>query len=74
MVQRSRIRSQRLKVRKPYLFPYKEELSVGKMEFTAAGDNDLHLAGDLRDAMGGRVWFINRRDIGLSGLYGLFFP
>lgn len=53
MVQRSRIRSQRLKARKPYLFPYKEELSVGAMEFTAAGDNDLHLTGDLRDAMGG---------------------
>lgn len=35
------------------MFPYKEELSVGKMKFAAAGDNDLHLFGDLRDSMEG---------------------
>lgn len=43
------------------MFPYKEELSVGKMKFAAAGfpplrrpqGYDLHLFGDLRDTMGG---------------------
>lgn len=34
------------------MFPYKEELSVGKMEFAASGD-DLHLSGDLRATMEG---------------------
>lgn len=49
-------------------FPYKEELSVGKMKFAAAGDNDLHLFGDLRYSMGG---LINGGGQGLNGLYGL---
>ena len=53
MVLRGRIKSQSLKTREPCLFPYKEELSAGKMEFTAAEDTDLHLTGDLRDALGG---------------------
>lgn len=52
MVLRGRIRSQSLKTRESCLFPYKE-LSAGKMEFTAAEDTDLHLTGDLRDALGG---------------------
>lgn len=53
MVLRGRIRSQSLKSWEPCLFPYKEELSAGKMEFTAAEDTDLHLTGDLRDALRG---------------------
>lgn len=55
-----------MKAQEPYFFPYKEELSVGKMEFTAAGDNDLHLM-----ETSGMPWgFISRRDIGFSDLYG----
>ena len=41
MVLRGRIRSQSLKSWEPCLFPYKEELSAGKMEFIAAEDTDL---------------------------------
>ena len=53
MVLRGRLKSQSLKTQEPCLFPYKEELSAGKMEFTAAEDTDLHLTGDVRDALGG---------------------
>lgn len=68
MVRRGRMRTRRLKSRSQIFFPYKEELSVGRMEFAAAGDNDRHLTGDLMATTGG---FMTRGDVGLSGTYGL---
>ena len=62
------MRNRRLKARSQILFPYKEELSIGKMEFAAARDNDQHLTGDLRVTVGG---FRMRGGIRLSGIYGL---
>lgn len=52
------------------MFPYKGELSVGKMEFAAVGDNDLHLTGDLRDTMGG---FINGGTGGMGSMAFMVF-
>lgn len=65
MVRRGRMRHG--KARSRTWFPYKEELSVGKMEFAAVRDDGRHLTGDVVDTMGGGG-FIIRRDIGLSGL------
>lgn len=53
MVGKGRMTNRRGKARSQILCPYKEELSVGKMEFAAAGDNDHYLTGDLRATVGG---------------------
>lgn len=53
VVRGRRMRNRRLKGRSQILLPYKEELSMGKTEFTAAGGNDQPLTGDLRATMGG---------------------
>lgn len=52
------------------MFPYKGELSVGKMKFAAVGDNDLHLTGDLRDTVGG---FINGGSGGMGSMAFMVF-
>lgn len=59
---RGRVRDRRLKARSQILFPYKEELSFGKMQLAAVGDNDYHLPGDFRDTMEG---LITREALGL---------
>lgn len=52
MVGKGGRRNRRGKARSQILCPYKGELSVGKMEFAVAGDNDHHLTGDLRATVG----------------------
>lgn len=54
------------KARSWILFPYKEELSVEKMEFAAVKDHGHHFTGDVLDTMGGGG--IIGWDIGFSGL------